>query len=133
MIADPTGNAGEEAAMEAYRLEGYEIVTRNYHSRYGEIDFIARRDNLLVFVEVKTRTPQSRYTGVAAMTRTKKRRIFKTALVYLKAHGTTMRRRFDVVDISGHWAVFDQKEIFIVDHLRVFKGAFGSEVYDGFI
>ena len=53
MITDPTGNAGEEAAMEAYRLEGYEIVTRNYHSRYGEIDFIVQKDDQCIPVEVK--------------------------------------------------------------------------------
>lgn len=132
-MADPTGRAGEDAAVEAYCRDGYEIVARNYHSRYGEIDFIARNETTIVFVEVKTRTPQSRFSGAVAVTRTKKQRIFKTALMYLQSNQTLLGKRFDVVDIAGHWAVFDEKETFIVDKMRIYKGAFGSEVYDGFI
>ena len=44
---------GEEIAASYLLSKKYEIVRRNYRCRYGEIDIIARRKNVLVFVEVK--------------------------------------------------------------------------------
>lgn len=130
-----TGGAGEDAALEAYLKKGFVLVARNYQTRYGEIDLIVKNDKYLVFVEVKTRTPRSRMSGVTAMTRAKKQKIFKSALLYIQAVNFKyeLQPRFDMVDIAGHWTIFDQKEIFITDKLTVYEGAFGSEVYDGFI
>ncbi|HMB22357.1 MAG: YraN family protein [Chloroflexota bacterium] len=50
------GKWGEDAVA-AYLIErGYEIVTRNARTPYGEIDIVARQTDVTVFVEVKTRT-----------------------------------------------------------------------------
>lgn len=128
-----TGGAGEDAALEVYLTKGFELVERNFQTRYGEIDLIVKNDKYLVFVEVKTRTPQSRMSGFAAMTRAKKQKIFKTALVYIQSVRLPLQPRFDMVDIAGHWVVFNEKEVFVTDKLTVYENAFGSEVYDGFI
>ena len=128
-----TGGAGEDAALEAYLKKGFTPVERNYQTRYGEIDLIVKNDKYLVFVEVKTRTPHSRMSGVTAMTRAKKQKIFKSALLYTQSAKFDLQPRFDMVDIAGHWAVFDQKEIFITDKMTIYEAAFGSEVYDGFV
>lgn len=128
-----TGGAGEDAALEAYLQKGFALVDRNYQTRYGEIDLIVKNDRYLVFVEVKTRTPHSRMSGVTAMTRAKKQKIFKSALLYTQSAKFDLQPRFDMVDIAGHWAVFDQKEIFITDKITIYEAAFGSEVYDGFV
>lgn len=128
-----TGAAGENAALEEYIRQGFALVERNYQTRCGEIDLIVKNDRFVVFVEVKTRTPHSRYSGVTAMTRAKKEKIFKTALLYMQSAKFSLQPRFDVVDIAGHWAIFDEKEQFIVDTLRVYPNAFGAEVYHGFV
>lgn len=49
------GNTGEQLATEYLIKRGYEIVVRNYRYKKAEVDIIARKDKLLIFVEVKTR------------------------------------------------------------------------------
>ena len=51
------GAWGEAIAAEALQSRGFAVIERNYRSRYGEIDIIARSDDYLVFAEVKLRRP----------------------------------------------------------------------------
>ncbi len=53
------GRWGEQAAAEYLREHGYEIVSQNVRTPYGEIDLIARKEDLTFFIEVKTRTSRS--------------------------------------------------------------------------
>ena len=46
---------GENKAVEFLKAKNYTILARNYHSRFGEIDIIARKQSTIIFVEVKTR------------------------------------------------------------------------------
>ncbi len=55
-----TGVVGETIAERHLTACGYEILGRNYRTRYGELDLVARRDGCLVFCEVKTRLGQGR-------------------------------------------------------------------------
>ena len=48
------GDFGESEACEYLKKQGYIIVEKNFHSRYGEIDIIALDEHCTVFVEVKT-------------------------------------------------------------------------------
>lgn len=50
------GRRGEDIAADFLRQKGYQILRRNYTFRRCEIDIIARKDNWLLFVEVKTRS-----------------------------------------------------------------------------
>ncbi|MEQ8425076.1 MAG: YraN family protein [Cyclobacteriaceae bacterium] len=50
------GNKGEELAAAYLQKKGYEVVQRNYRYRRSEIDLIVKKDNWLIFVEVKTRS-----------------------------------------------------------------------------
>ena len=50
------GTWGEDAVATYLAGRGYEIITRNARTPYGEIDIIARQEDRLIFVEVKTRT-----------------------------------------------------------------------------
>ncbi len=50
------GALGEEAAADLLRKSGYRIVARNHRCRSGEVDVIAEKGELLVFVEVRTRS-----------------------------------------------------------------------------
>ena len=50
-----TGRRGEDMAVAYLRQKGYRVLQRNFRYRRAEIDLIVRRENLLVFVEVKAR------------------------------------------------------------------------------
>lgn len=50
------GKIGEDAAVYYLHREGYTIICRNFRCIQGEIDIIAKDENYIVFVEVKTRT-----------------------------------------------------------------------------
>jgi putative endonuclease len=50
---------GEQAAAEYIQKKGYEILEKNIRTPHGEIDIIARVEDVIVFVEVKTRTSRS--------------------------------------------------------------------------
>ena len=55
-ISNPTAVIGEDIAVNYLKKKGYKIIERNFRKGYGEIDIIALKKNVLVFVEVKTRT-----------------------------------------------------------------------------
>lgn len=93
------GIAGEKAACIYLEKHGYEIVARNYRSTYGEIDIIARNEEILAFVEVKTRAPHSLIAPAAAVNQAKQGKIVKTALSYLSEFGMALQPRFDVAEI----------------------------------
>lgn len=67
------GAFGEQVVGEYLRRQGYIIVTTNYKTSYKELDIVARKGNILVFIEVKTRTSLAYGDGTEAMSARKKR------------------------------------------------------------
>lgn len=119
-----TGSAGEDYATEFLSQKGYEIITRNYHSRYGEIDIICKYDRYIVFVEVKTRGRTAIATGREAVNPSKQRKILKTALLYLSVNNIAeLQPRFDIVEITVGERV-------TVQHI---ENAFDGSALHGFI
>ncbi len=53
------GELGESVAEKYYKNKGYEIVERNYTKPVGEIDIVARKDEVLYFIEVKSKRVSS--------------------------------------------------------------------------
>ncbi len=90
------GNAGEDAAAVWLRQQGFSIVVRNFTTRLGEVDIIALRGELLVFVEVKTR--KTNYFSLShVITQTKQKRIVRAAKQYIQNnHIIDKACRFDV-------------------------------------
>jgi putative endonuclease len=80
------GELGEGLAADYLRSEGFNLLERNYHSRYGEIDLVAEKDHCIVFVEVKTRTSQTFGLPEESVTPEKLARIFDTALFWMQEH-----------------------------------------------
>lgn len=116
------GAWGEEQA--AYYLEnrGYRIIERGFHCRFGEIDLIARLADELVFCEVKTRRHGALVSPQEAVTRSKQRRLIKTAGWYLNQHSWDGDLRFDVIAIVARKTGFDLLEI------EWFQDAFSGEL-----
>ncbi|KPA15952.1 Uncharacterized protein family UPF0102 domain protein [Candidatus Magnetomorum sp. HK-1] len=95
------GRDSEHLAAQYLKKNGYEIIQHNFRTRQGEIDIIARENNTIVFVEVKSRRSTSYGHAVQALTRKQQIRLSKTALTYLYQHQLLNRSaRFDVVAIQ---------------------------------
>lgn len=73
--ARAVGNAAEEAAVQYLLAQGWEILARNYQTRSGEIDVIAREGQTVVFVEVKRRSTASVGSAAQAVTPAKMKKI----------------------------------------------------------
>ncbi|MCR4309752.1 MAG: YraN family protein, partial [Deltaproteobacteria bacterium] len=97
------GDAAEERARR--HLEGAEftIVERNFRTRVGEIDIVARKGDVLVFVEVRSREDADFGTPEESVTPAKRRRIVSAARQYLSSVPPSSWReaRFDVIAIEG--------------------------------
>ena len=99
--AQVTGAEGEDRAARFLADHGLELVARNYRTRLGEIDLIAREGATLVFVEVRLRK-DARFGGaVESVTARKRARIATAARQYLMRFRRVPPCRFDVVCIEG--------------------------------
>ena len=102
------GNRGERAAIRFLRKQGYKILHRQYRSRMGEIDVVAKDGERLVFVEVKTRKSSAAGEPFEAVTFEKQRKLTKLALAYLKRYNLLEHStRFDVLAVI--WPEGDRK------------------------
>ena len=91
------GFACEDRAAEFLRGEGFEILKRNFHCRFGEIDIIARKDGILHFVEVKATSGD--YDAAERVTDAKMVKILKAAEFYLMSCDTDEPWQIDVVEV----------------------------------
>jgi putative endonuclease len=96
-----TGRRGEEDAYFHLRKLGYIIVARNYRTprQRGEIDLIGWDDDVLCFIEVKTRTSLEVKTPEAAVDRHKRREVAAVAREYLRRLPPSCQWRFDIVSV----------------------------------
>ena len=95
-----TGNIGEVEAAEFLKQKGYEIVERNYRFKHSEIDLIVRINNLIVFVEVKTRTSIDFGEPEAFVDSKKAAKIFEGADHYVYENNWTGNIRFDIISVK---------------------------------
>jgi putative endonuclease len=97
------GLAAEERACRHLEGEGFDVVARNYRSRDGEIDIVARQGELMIFVEVRSREDAAYGSPEETVDRRKRLRVVAAARRYLsQAPPDTWREaRFDVIAIEG--------------------------------
>ena len=94
------GQCGEIAAARYLRDNGCDIITANFRRKMGEIDIIAMSpDDVMVFVEVKTRNEDAIANPGEWVTRAKQNRIIATALAFIKAYKFSGTSRFDVIEV----------------------------------
>ena len=94
------GDFGEDLVEEYLRNKGYDILDRNFRKPFGEIDIIARIDEIVVFVEVKTRKNKDFANPREAVTIPKQQKIIKASQAYLMENGLTDSIiRFDVAEV----------------------------------
>ncbi len=96
------GDMYEQKACEYLISKGYEVLERNYCIRGAEIDIIAKKGDTIVFVEVKARISSNSQEPLEAITETKKKRISRAALIYLRSKSIDVDSvRFDAIGIKN--------------------------------
>ena len=104
----PKGNFIETQAVAYLLREGYQVLTRNYAYRGGELDIVARDGDKLVFVEVKSVWNNQQGNPAARVNRDKQRKIWQTACHFLGTQpqfaprGFDQPSRFDVLSIRAY-------------------------------
>ena len=92
------GNIGEDKACEYLKSNGYIILQRNYHTRYGEIDIIASKGDTVIFCEVKTRKSSFFAQASEYVDFRKQKKIIITSRFYL-GKTCTQSARYDVIEV----------------------------------
>jgi len=94
------GRRGEDLACGHLEGLGFTIVERNYRTARGEIDIVAGKAGLTVFVEVKARRSRLYGEPEEAVTPSKVRRLRSLAAEYLARKGGSGEVRFDVISVT---------------------------------
>ncbi|MBI5846374.1 MAG: YraN family protein [Nitrospirae bacterium] len=94
------GRKGEDLAAALCKEKGLTVIEKNFRTPFGEIDLIAKDGNIIVFIEVKTRTGDAYGAPFEAVTSRKRAKITKVAMSYLKRFRKEVPARFDVISIS---------------------------------
>jgi len=95
-----TGNQGEEIATMYLRANGYKIIERNYHTKFGELDIICQKADVIIFVEVKTKTNLDYGVPEMMINQHKLNQIRQTGEVYVLSHNLNNSPcRIDIITI----------------------------------
>ncbi|HEX2950974.1 MAG TPA: YraN family protein [Armatimonadota bacterium] len=96
------GALGERHAARALHAKGMQVLEANYRRKQGEIDLIARDGDILVFVEVRTRTSSGHVSPLESVNPHKQAQIIRMAHLYIRNRRLPeCHCRFDVVEV---WA-----------------------------
>jgi len=93
------GNKGEDMAANYLAGKGYKILHRNWLAGNKEIDIVAEKDDLLVVVEVKTRSTDTFEHPKEAITNGKIRNLVSAAEAYIFEYDIMKETRFDIVSV----------------------------------
>ncbi len=97
------GAEGEKIACEYLLNKGYNILETNYHySKFAEIDIIACKEDVLIFVEVKARTTLKYGHPLEAISKTKLERLYMAMTDYLdRSNNKILKFQLDIISIVG--------------------------------
>jgi len=104
------GNIAEDKACKHLNGKGFIIVERNFYSRFGEIDIIAIKDDILHFVEVKSGINYE--SAIQNITQKKLSKLIKTADIYINKNKLNLNYMFDAIAITP-------KEIFYLENITI--------------
>ncbi len=93
------GKNGEDQAVQFLVDNGYSVLKRNFRYKRSEIDIICKKDELLVFIEVKTRSSLSFGPPESFVSENQQASIVRGAEAYMEAEAWEGELRFDVISI----------------------------------
>lgn len=114
------GFYGEKVSIDFLRNEGYKILEKNFNCSSGEIDIIVFKNNILSFIEVKSRFTNSFGNPKESVTCYKQRRIINSAKYYLhrkKLYDYYIR--FDVIEVIFNFDCSKYEIEFLKDAFRL--------------
>jgi putative endonuclease len=96
------GAAAESMAADALRVQGYDVIEQRFRYRRHDVDLVARRGGVVVFVEVKSRAGDGFGAPSEAVTARKQADLVRAASAWLSRHGKPWDAvRFDVITVQG--------------------------------
>ena len=118
-----TGDIGETYTCDYLVSKGYEIVSRNFTCKYGEIDIVAVNDKYIAFVEVKTRHQNPMVRPCLAVNKSKQIKIMRSAYIFLKKYNFNLQPRFDISEV---YLRRNTNKLYSINYI---KSAFIQEAY----
>ncbi|RYF86066.1 MAG: YraN family protein [Chitinophagaceae bacterium] len=106
------GKSAEKAAADFLVAAGYHILATNYRTGRAEVDIIASKDKILVFVEVKARSRQLFGLPEEAVGTKKQAMLLQAADIFIEETNWTGDARFDIIAVTGSGA---QQEIYHIE------------------
>lgn len=106
------GKIAEDIAADFLQKNGYKILTRNFRFQKAEIDIITEKDDVIIIIEVKSRSTDAFMLPQEAVTKTKIRSIVLAANHYLEEYNKQNEVRFDIISILP-----DENKNLIIDHI----------------
>ena len=98
------GDQAEEIASNYLKTKGYQIIERNYWKPWGELDIIAKKDDVMVFVEVKANAKDfgEGFNPEVRADQVKMNKVIRTATLYLgnRLGGLDGEWRVDVISVT---------------------------------
>lgn len=111
MKSHKIGKLGEEIASMFLMKQGIKIITRNYRTKFGELDIVGKEKKKIIFYEVKTISRENifqnaklEYKAEDNINKEKIRRIIKTANIYLKER---FSHETPIFEINGITVILD--------------------------
>lgn len=99
--AQHNGQCGEQIAAEYLRQNGYTIHATNWRMTGGELDIVASKDNVMTFVEVRTRSANNTESAFASVTKRKQALLERAVYHYLDAHQLdNIQWQIDIIAIA---------------------------------
>lgn len=93
------GAMGEQAAARYLRQNGYEVLSGNFKTNTGEIDIVVLKEDVICFVEVKTRSNNIFSVPADAVDRKKEENIKSAAAAYINKYKLKNEFRYDIVEV----------------------------------
>jgi putative endonuclease len=101
MAGTPLGDWGERLAAEHLERTGWLVLSRNFRLGRNEVDLVARRGEIVAFVEVKTRSSAAYGHPLEAILPRQRREIARVAAGWIERHGSEeLVYRFDAICVS---------------------------------
>ena len=115
MNSNLLGAKGEQSAARFLRKEGYEIISANYKTLIGEIDIVAQKDNVVCFVEVKTRQEGGMFPPSAAVDIKKQENIKSSVANYVNKYKIKNEIRYDIIEV-----LVNGNTVTNINHIKTF-------------
>ena len=94
------GSFGEALARDYLISKGYKILNMNFRNKFGEIDIICKKNNLLIFCEIKSRYSNSFGSPIESITCYKQKQIIKLSELYLISKKYyNFNVRYDIIEV----------------------------------